>query len=441
VNPANPSEAVLEQRSLGYAWFMLLPGVFMLVGFGGIFAILFVKSGSSKAASERHRPVGSSGKSSAIGLRLFGSLFAIVGGAAGWFLVVKPVMLSREASSSWSRVPCRVESAKVVSHRGSKGGSTYSIEVVYFYEFQGQRYSGDRYSFNTGSSSSRAWRDEAVSALRADKTPVCFVNPADPVQSVISTDLGSDIWLGLIPLVFLVVGLGIFFGAPKMAVKNGTPSGIPQRLPANDAVPLPQGGFELKPAITPKAGCVGMGCVSLFWNGIVWTIFLQSDTPTVVRLFLLIFVAIGLAIFGGFGYYFLAMFNPKPTVIVSAREVTLGGAFTFQWRFTGNVGRITKLTVTLMAKESATYRRGTSSTTDHHYFIVQQVTETRDRSLIGSGEVTITIPVDSMHTLDAPNNKIQWAVKLSGDIAKWPDVDLEFPITVLPLNASQPAIV
>ena len=47
--------------------------------------------------------------------------------------------------------------------------------------------------------------------------------------------------------------------------------------------------------------------------------------------------------------------------------------------------------------------------------------------------MTVTIPADSMHSFEASNNKIIWAVKLHGDIAKWPDVNLEFPITVLPL--------
>jgi hypothetical protein len=43
-----------------------------------------------------------------------------------------------------------------------------------------------------------------------------------------------------------------------------------------------------------------------------------------------------------------------------------------------------------------------------------------------------------MHSFEASNNKIVWAVKLHGEIAKWPDVDFEFPITVLPASASVP---
>ena len=37
-----------------------------------------------------------------------------------------------------------------------------------------------------------------------------------------------------------------------------------------------------------------------------------------------------------------------------------------------------------------------------------------------------------MPTFDAPNNDIEWCLKLRGDIPFWPDVAEEFPITVYP---------
>ena len=44
VNPQNPSEAILEQDSLGMACFILIPTVFVLVGAGGIYGTWFYKS-------------------------------------------------------------------------------------------------------------------------------------------------------------------------------------------------------------------------------------------------------------------------------------------------------------------------------------------------------------------------------------------------------------
>jgi hypothetical protein len=436
VNPANPDEAVLERRSLSYAWFMLLPGIFLVIGLGGVFFSLFGKSAADKPASERHRP--KSNKAGTLGARLFGMVFMAVGLVATWFISIAPSLRAREARA-WTEVPCRIEEASVKSSRGSKGGTNYRIHVVYTYEVGGQRFTGDRYNFSTGSSSSRDWREKAVDELRANPSPVCFVNPDDPLDSVIMPEVGGERWIGLLTMVFFFVGLGIFMAAPKMAARSRNRTGLPNPVPAQKpVVSLAHGGYELKPGVTPKAGCIGMGCVAIFWNGIVWAVFLQPDTPTVARLFLLIFVLIGLGIGGGFGYYFLSMFNPKATLVADAQDVPLGGALKLKWKFEGNTSRISQLTVSLVAKESATYRRGTNTTTDHQIFVNEQLCQLRDRALIAAGEIAVNIPSNSMHSFDAPNNKIVWAIKVHGDIAKWPDVDLEFPITVLPATGSGP---
>ena len=37
-----------------------------------------------------------------------------------------------------------------------------------------------------------------------------------------------------------------------------------------------------------------------------------------------------------------------------------------------------------------------------------------------------------MHTFAAPHNKVVWCLKVRGEIPRWPDVDEEFPLEVLP---------
>ena len=427
VNPKSPGDAVLEIRSLAYAWFLAIPLLFAVIGIGGIILIIRSKSLASRAVSERK----SNTQLGVFGLRIFGLVFLLIGGAATWFIAVKP-MLAARAAKSWTAVPCTIESATVESHRGSKGGYTYSIKVRYHYELDGRKFIGERYNFSSGSSSGHDWREEAVQQLRADPTPVCFVNPADPNDSVLHLGLGNEAWIGLIPLVFVLVGAGIFLGAPKMAAKKSGATALPRPTPQQQITSLAHGGYELKPAVSPKMACVGMGCLSLFWNGIVWVILIQSNMPVFARIFLSIFALIGLAMFGGFGYYLLALFNPKPTLIASEHSVALGQSFQLKWRFSGNTSRIDNLEIILTAKESATYRRGTNTTTDHNFFLLNKVFETRDRTSIPTGEITVTIPSDSMHSFDSGNNKIIWTVQLNGSIAKWPDVKMEFPITVLP---------
>ena len=449
VNPASPGEAVLELRSLSYAWFLAIPAVFMLIGIVGFIFIIRAKAPNFSPISSSDRPWGGANKGAGlppraavserksntklgvIGLRLFGLVFLLIGGVATWFVAVKP-MLEAHAAESWTAVPCQIEAATVESHRGSKGGYTYNVKVRYRYELDGRNYLGERYNFSTGSSSGRDWREKAVQQLRADRSPVCFVNPADANDSVLKRELGSDAWFGLIPLIFVLIGAGIFFGAPKLAGTKSGINAIPRPAPQQQVTSLAHGGYELKPAVSPKMACVGMGCLAIFWNSIVWIILLQSNMPVFARIFVSIFALIGLAMFGGFGYYLLALFNPKPTLVASEHSIALGQSFKLKWRFSGNTSRIDRLEIILAAQESATYRRGTNTTTDHNFFVFEKISETRDRTSIPSGEISITIPHNSMHSFDSGNNKITWTVRLNGDIAKWPDVKMEFPITIVP---------
>ena len=103
-----------------------------------------------------------------------------------------------------------------------------------------------------------------------------------------------------------------------------------------------------------------------------------------------------------------------------------------RWRFTGNVRRLVKLKISLLAREEATYRRGTNTTTDRSVFVNTVLLDTADRAQFASGSVKADIPRDLIHTFTAPNNKIVWMLHVHGDIPKWPDVNAEFPITVLP---------
>ena len=50
-----------------------------------------------------------------------------------------------------------------------------------------------------------------------------------------------------------------------------------------------------------------------------------------------------------------------------------------------------------------------------------------------SGSVEVTIPSDSMHSFSSENNKIIWALRLKAEVEWRPDLNEEFPLTVLPL--------
>ena len=51
---------------------------------------------------------------------------------------------------------------------------------------------------------------------------------------------------------------------------------------------------------------------------------------------------------------------------------------------------------------------------------------------LAQGSARIRIPADTMHSFEASHNKILWTLKLTGSIARWPDVIIEFPFVVQP---------
>lgn len=432
VNSSAPAESTLERGTPWSLLIMLFPLVFVGIGVGGIIAVWRAKPSYAKAVSERHRAIGSG----LVLMRLFGLAFICVGGGVMYALLVHP-MLKEAAAAQWMQVPCEIISSSVAHHSGSKS-STYSVEIRYRYDFKGRSYTGTRYNFDTGNSSSRGWRDEAVAKFPPKLKTLCYVNPEDPVEAVLSVKPSPDRWFGILPGVFLVIGLFIFFKAPAMATRGsisrtGTPTDTLPRMPRDPAT----GEVELRPAGTPLTGFIVMLIFALIWNGITWGILLSMPRHDLgLRIFLGVFAIIGAGLGAGVIYTFLAIFNPRPILTAGTGAVPLGGRLDLRWRFTGNARRIARLTITLEGREEATYRRGTTTTTDRNVFAILPLTETADRAEITGGSTQVTIPRELIHTFTAPNNKIVWTLRLAGDVPRWPDVSAEFPITVLPRDAA-----
>ena len=438
VNASAPAESTLERSSLWPLLFGLIPLVFVVVGVGGIIGVWRAKPASATAISDRF----SGGKGTVIGMRLFGFVFIAIGGGLMYAMLVRPI-LKEFAAAKWPVVPCEIISSKVGRHSGSKGGSTYSVDVRYRYTIGGAEFTGTNYNFDTGYSSSRGWRDTVVASLPPGTRTRCFVNPEDPLDAVLSVKGTPDRWFGLIPGLFLVVGLIIFFKAPSMGRRS---SAIPLTIThSHDGLPpLPPlsragttGDVELKQATPPGCAFAALAVFALIWNGIVWGILWNVPSDgAFARIFVGIFVLAGLALLAAAIYQFLAMLNPRPVLTVSAAAVPLGGSLDVRWRFTGNVQRIVKLTISLMAREEATYRRGTTTTTDRSFFLNTVLLDTADRAQMAGGTVKANIPRNLIHTFTGTNNKIVWMLRVNGDIPKWPDVNAEFPITVLPREAA-----
>ena len=207
---------------------------------------------------------------------------------------------------------------------------------------------------------------------------------------------------------------------------------------ADQRATVPQ---RLKPQQTRFARLLVVCFLALFWNGIV-SVFLRAlfvDPPfgtlwgqIGLGLFLIPFVLIGLALIGGCLHTLLSMFNPSVSVALSSGAAPLGGELDVAWEVSGGLLSLRRLNVVIIGQEWCRYVQGTDTKTDTSSFAVIDVCSTSDPREIPFGSRSVTIPLDTMHSFEALNNKIQWTVRVQGKIPWWPDVSEDFAFRVTP---------
>jgi hypothetical protein len=417
-------EVVLLRKTPWVVLTLLFPLIFVAIGGGGIFAMWWWRG--SKTAKPKARSQQPSAARAALFVRGFFLLFFLIGAGAGYGFFIKPAWKIAQAKS-WPTIPCEIVRSGVKT-KSDSDGDTHRVDIHYRYEIAGEPLDGNRYSFFGGSSSGYREKRAIADRYQPGSRVTCFVNPADPTDAVLDRGFVGELWFGLIPAVFCAVGLlGFLFIKPKAgALADAT--GLPT-APAMEA-----GSVKLKAQATPLGKFLVVFFFAALWNGMVAFLFVKMHQ--VPWWFKGIFGVAGLAILSGAVHQFLALFNPRPILTVNGQALPLGGELQLDWRFRGNARRIRRLRIFLCGREEATYRRGTDTTTDRHTFAELELFNDTDAAALASGQASVTIPADSMHTFLAPNNKIVWSLHVKGEIPKWPDVDEEFPITVLPRSTT-----
>ncbi|HAV63819.1 MAG TPA: hypothetical protein DCY13_15820, partial [Verrucomicrobiales bacterium] len=444
VNPANPAESVIE-TSGGLKWLgvlFVLP--FLAIGVGVIVLAWWpgklkqAKPASLSSAAVKERPGC---------LVAFFAVFAVIGGAVLTFTFIIPVIRVARAAD-WPAVNCVVESSQVRSHR-SDDGTTYSVDILYRYEVDGRVLRANRYAFLGGSSSGRSGKEDMVRLYPPGRETVCYVNPADPTDTVLVRQFTPGMWLGLIPLVFVVIGVGgmIFAGRKARMLKrrpsqpslSGTKPGMTGALAAAGQITAER---VLKSRHGPLTRFLGGVAVAVFWNGItsvfVWQVIegFRRDRPEwFLAIFIIPFVLIGLAMLGYVLYSFFGLFNPRPTLRLRPGNPRLGQTLDCEWQFSGAVGRIRRLVIEIDGVEESKYRRGTRTYTDKSVFARLPVLETDHPSKIRQGGLSSLVPSHFAPSFKGANNRIFWVIRLRGEIARWPDVSEEYELDMLPIEA------
>lgn len=445
VDPDAPERATLERYRWTSAFWMLVPLIFVAIGGGGLVLLVRWRRGGSGGGTGGTTvpPVTAADLKGGKGtgcLVAFFLVFALFGLGFGVPFFLLPAM-EAWGSRDWVEVPATVESSEVGVH-SSDDGSTYSVDILYRYRYDGRDYRSGRYDFLTGSSSGYDSKAEIVARYPAGTETRAYVNPDDPASAVLSREFRGDWLFVLVPLIFTVVGLGgatITLVAARR-VKRRQTAGIEEWRPEEPGDLAAGAGprtLEAKWGALRKIG--GSLFLALFWNGIVgvfvWQWWKGASTGNLdgcLTLFLVPFVLVGLLLLVNVPYQLLAAFNPRPVLTFDGGRLEPGGTISVAWRFRGNAGRIRQLKIVCIGKEAATYRRGTDTRTDSETFAEIVLVDTASPTETARGSAQLHIPEDTMHSFEAPHNKILWSLSLHGSIDRWPDVSDEFPLSVQP---------
>jgi hypothetical protein len=441
VDPVDSTQASLRRPRLWALLFLLFPLIFVAVGVGGIIGTW--RGGWRRKSTGVDAPRSQKSTKSGRGCAIAGfGLFVLFG--AGFLLFFAVPIARKLGSGNWEAVPAKVVWSGVGVHSGDDS-DTYSVDVLYEYEHGGRRWRANRYRFMGGSSSGRDGKEEVVARMPAGARVEAWVDPDDPSSAVLDRALGGMVWFGLLPLVFVLIGVG----GMVMALRSGFGSGATRPTPvrqgaasagarAGGAKAEPESGpILLQPAKSRVGAFVAMLIFTLIWDGIVgvalWATMRDGKLghEGCLTAFLGVFTLVGLLLLISLPKQFLALFNPRAELQLSSPPAP-GVPVALSWRFLGRASRLQRMTIKLEGREEATYRRGTDTTTVKRVFARHLLLDTTDATQIAQGETLLALPADTMHTFEAPRNKVLWTLKLHGDIPNWPDIDDEVALTVYP---------
>lgn len=138
-------------------------------------------------------------------------------------LAVRHVSLrDMEAAKSWVETPCVMEKCEFVSG----GDEGRALDIVYRYEIDGKTYRGDRLDSIVGRmGDDDEFEDFVFESFPPGAHATCYVDPANPSNSMFDREHGSDaprrMWLLAFP--FLCAGVG--FGLVVIGTVFGSHSG------------------------------------------------------------------------------------------------------------------------------------------------------------------------------------------------------------------------
>lgn len=443
VDPKHPESASLLPPS-GGGWFGLLfaafGGGFMLLGLSIIRNGL--KSRSQKALSDQ----ASHASQAPFSLVIFFGIFAITGLGVTFGLVI-PSAMRYFAARSWVETPATVVWSRVESHSGSKGGTTYSVDLLYRYQFQGREYCSNSYNLMSGSSSGRDDKQEVVDSHPPNSPLTCYVNPQKPWQAIVNRDLGASALIALFPLPFLGIGIGGIVWAlkKKRAEKARQIDPLSNRQEPRIEASLPD--LPERVLTAGKSRWINLFAalfICAFWNGIVsvfagiaWSAWKKGHPETFLMIFLIPFVLIGTLLFLNVPYRLLMVFLARYELRLTPGTLKPGGTATLSWSRLGGFGQPKSIALRLSGLESVTYQNGKNTSTATSLFFDEILADIPLNSISANRPVAIKLPENAVPSFKGGANKLVWKLRMDITLPGFPKITDEYEIDVRPLRRNE----
>jgi hypothetical protein len=434
VNPKAPAEAILVRGNLALGLFIFLPLIFVAVGGGGIYGMWKRSSGPVKPAPLVLKPKAE--RAMAKASIAFFAVFALAGGAGMYFLLIRPALKVLDARD-WDAVPCTVISSRVKSHSGDDG-TTYSVDILYSYKSHGREFRANRYNFVGGSSGGYDGKVKVVAQYPPGAKSICYVNPEDVNEAVLHRGFTPVMWFGLLPGLFLAIGLA------GMCGKLGTFGARSTPVPSPHAPT--EGAVVLKPKASALAKFLGGVIFSLFWNGIVsvfvvhvigmWRTGRGGGEKWFLTLFLIPFVLIGIGMVFFTIHSFWGLFSPRVRLRLAHASVGLGESVELSWEFTGRTDKIRDLHLQLEGRHESDEGSGKNRRTKTDVFYSADLARFTSTNDIRAGSVLCTIPGDHATSDAEGSQRVTWVIRLKATIEFGADLNDEYPIHVVPTTGS-----
>jgi len=140
-------------------------------------------------------------------------------------VVVGYGIVSNLRSESFATTTGTVTHSEVTKERGSRGRSTYGVDIRYSYWVSGQKLQGDTYHYSSGSSTDGEWATAAVREHKVGEPVAVYYDEDDPANAVLKPGIdGADLFLlqFLTPFNVAMLGFWRYGGATLWHWWNGT---------------------------------------------------------------------------------------------------------------------------------------------------------------------------------------------------------------------------